>query len=525
MKTHPITLISLLLLCSIVRAADTDLAAQHAAAVGENVLQLLETQDVEGFAEKMAYPHPFNRKRVSDSARLVLNQAARLGLAASRIQLRVKAVVAKATGTSATPETKGMPTSFGIRIVLLGEPMGDSPAAKPLQGEYELALGFAIEFPDGWRTIAGIRWSRFPDGIADERTKREVMLVSNIDTRAGVPLRAADDPALAALGNTVGRFLQQRDEKILETEAMVSFEEIWEALLRKLNATGVDKVPSREDVEDSWNMRRGQWVGSARGVLAQAAALGVDFSTAEVTLLDVTAEHPYMRGVYGSVNGITAEPLQFTFSVKSGEPSNMGHPIGGEYTLTTSRGKRGPNRWTIEDKIRWEKLPDGLLREKELADLEFENYVGEHGTLPPGTAAPDVEIVRLDNGTRTKLSDFRGEVVVLDWWATWCGPCQGPMAELQLLTKQHPEWQHRVKIIALSIDDELREARTHLAKRGWTNTFNAWAGPGGWTSAAAKQFRLHAVPTCYVIDVHGKVALAGPPMGLSLTNVITDLLP
>jgi peroxiredoxin len=210
--------------------------------------------------------------------------------------------------------------------------------------------------------------------------------------------------------------------------------------------------------------------------------------------------------------------------VKSNQKSKAGHPIAGEYTLTTSRGQRGPTRWTIEDKIRWEQFPKGLLGKKELADLDFENYVGEHGALPPGTAAPDVGFVRLDNETNVKLSDFQTKVVVLEWWATWCGPCQGPMAELQTLQGQHPEWKDRVKIIALSIDDELRQARSHLAKRGWTNSFNAWAGPGGWMSAPAKQFRLHAVPTCYVIDTQGKVVYAGPPMGFQIPNVIGGLL-
>ena len=92
---------------------------------------------------------------------------------------------------------------------------------------------YQFEFPDGWRTYEGIRWSRFPDGIADERTKREVMLVSNIVARVGLPLHAADDPAFAALGNTLVRFLQQRDEKIFASEAMRSFEETWEALMKK----------------------------------------------------------------------------------------------------------------------------------------------------------------------------------------------------------------------------------------------------------------------------------------------------
>ena len=526
MKHYWFTLIPIFLATWGLRAGDTNSAHQHATAVGEGVLRLLEVRDAESFANALGRTNQYNRRRVLDSARLVLDQAARLGLEPARVHFRVKEVVTKATGTAQNPESdiKGdtLPTSFGIRIILLGEPVRDSQPDKPLRGEYELALGGAFEFPDGWRTFDGVRWSRLPDGIADERTKRELLLVSSI--AAGAALHAADDPALAALGDTLVRFLQQRDEKIFASEAMRSLEALWEALLKKLNASGADKPPSRKDVEDSWNMVRGQFVESARGVLAQAEVLGIDFSAAEITLKDATADHPYMRAGYGSVNGITAGPLRFTFSVKANQKTKAGRPIAGEYTLATSGGQRGPTRWTIEDKIRWEQFPDGLLGEKELADLAFENYVGEHGALPPGTAAPDVGFVRLDDETNVKLSDFRGKVVVLEWWATWCGPCQKPMAELQTLQAQHPEWKDRVKIIALSVDDELRQARVHLAKRGWTNSFNGWAGPGGWFSAPAKQFRLHGVPTCYVIDAQGKVVETGNPMGLQVTNVITRLL-
>ena len=526
MKHYWIAQISLFLATWSLRADDTNSTQQHATAVGEGVLRLLEVRDVESFANALGRTNQYNRRQVLDSARLVLAQAARLGLEPSRVHFRVKEVLAKATGTAQNPEStiKGdmLPTSFGIRIILLGEPVRDSQPDKPLRGEYELALGGAFEFPDGWRTYEGIRWSRLPVGIADERTKRELLVVSSIVT--GGALHAADDPALAALGKTLVRFLQQCDEKVFASEALRSFEEIWEVFMKKLSADGAAKRPSKKDGEDSWNMSRGQVVESARGVLAQAEVLGIDFSKADITLKDATADHPYMRAGYGSVDGITAEPLRFTLSVKSNQKSKAGRSIAGEYTLTTSGGRRGPTRWTIEDTIRWEQFPDGLLGEKELADLAFENYVGEHEALPPGTAAPDVGFIRLDDETNVKLSDFRGKVVVLEWWATWCGPCQKPMAELQTLQAQHPEWKDRVKIIALSIDDELRQARAHLAKRGWTNSFNAWAGPSGWMSAPAKQFRLHGVPTCYIIDAQGKVVQAGSPMGLQVTNVIARLL-
>jgi thiol-disulfide isomerase/thioredoxin len=133
--------------------------------------------------------------------------------------------------------------------------------------------------------------------------------------------------------------------------------------------------------------------------------------------------------------------------------------------------------------------------------------------LPPRFEAPDIEFTRLDNDKVMKLSDMRGKVVVLDFWATWCGPRQEPMAELQTLVRDRPDWNDRVAIVAISIDDTLPVVRSHLDKRGWTNSFNVWAA-GGWTSAAAKKFRITGVPTTYIVSerkprIFQSVALRG----------------
>jgi thiol-disulfide isomerase/thioredoxin len=528
LKKYRAGLLSLIVATGVLQAADTNSTDEHANHLGEAVLRLLVSRDTDRFANDLSVSNQFNRAGVSDSARQVLNQATRMGVEPSRLTFRVKEVRARATGTGQNPESnvKGdmLPFSTGIKIVLFGEPLHDSQANKPLQGEYELALGGAFEFPDGWRTFEGIRWSRLPDGLPDAQTKGEVALVSNIVERVGLPLHVDDDPALRMSGNTLVQFLQKGDAKNYESAVMPSLEEEWGALVKKLKANDIKDIPSRTEVEGGWKMRRGALVQSAEDVLSQAKALGIDFSTAELVLKDASAEQPYMRGGYGEVEGITAGPLRFTFTVKSDQKSKSGKPIAGDYILTSARGQRTATRWNITDKIRWEQFPQGLLGEKGLADLAFENYVGENGALPPGTAAPDATFVLLSNQTNVKLSDFRGKVVVLEWWATWCGPCQAPMAELQTLKEQHPEWRERVQIIALSIDDGMKEVLAHLAKRGWTNTLNAWAGEGGWNSTAAKQFRLHGVPTCYVLDRQGKVVQAGNPAGLSITNMIARLL-
>jgi hypothetical protein len=65
----------------------------------------------------------------------------------------------------------------------------------------------------------------------------------------------------------------------------------------------------------------------------------------------------------------------------------------------------------------------------------------------------------------------------------------------------HPSWQNRVAIVPLSIDDTLKIVRDHVDKRGWTNTFNVWAEDGGWHSKPATAFRVHVVPTTYIIDM------------------------
>jgi thiol-disulfide isomerase/thioredoxin len=125
--------------------------------------------------------------------------------------------------------------------------------------------------------------------------------------------------------------------------------------------------------------------------------------------------------------------------------------------------------------------------------------------LAPGLAqakrAPNFDAKDLA-GRPQKLSRLRGQIVVLSFWATWCGPCQQELPRLSKLSQEYAD--KAVQFVATSIDDpkDRPKIQPFLAKNNIA--LRVWVGPD---SGILQEFGLgDIVPGTVVIDEQGEIA-------------------
>ncbi len=171
----------------------------------------------------------------------------------------------------------------------------------------------------------------------------------------------------------------------------------------------------------------------------------------------------------------------------------------------TARAIRGPKGTTVRLTIVSAGEDDSHARVLSFVRGELKSLWGDGVLLPIGTKVPDIEMLELANKTSEHLSDHTNRIVVLEFWASWCGPCQVRMAQLQGYPTKYPDWKTNVVLIAASIDDSADMASKHLKAKRWNETYNVWVD-----NHAIKAYHINAIPTAYIIDPRGKIVAINP---------------
>ena len=129
--------------------------------------------------------------------------------------------------------------------------------------------------------------------------------------------------------------------------------------------------------------------------------------------------------------------------------------------------------------------------------------------------APDFRVMDI-RGEELTLEQYRGQVVLLDFWATWCGPCIAEMPNVKRTYAKHRN--QKFQIIGISLDRSIAPLDAYIHGEGieWRQYLDS-------TGKISRLYNVHAIPSTFLIDGAGIVRRVNP-RGYALESAVADLV-
>ena len=119
--------------------------------------------------------------------------------------------------------------------------------------------------------------------------------------------------------------------------------------------------------------------------------------------------------------------------------------------------------------------------------------------LQPGQPAPEFTLPDLD-GQPISLSQFKGQVVLLDFWASWCKPCIADLPYLREVKEKTASWP--VVFLNISLDSDETDWQEAIDKH---EIEGVHVRADGWGADVAKTYQVEGIPSYYLVDSHGLI--------------------
>jgi len=127
-------------------------------------------------------------------------------------------------------------------------------------------------------------------------------------------------------------------------------------------------------------------------------------------------------------------------------------------------------------------------------------------------------VIEDEDGKRVSFNEFKGQVVFLNFWATWCPPCIAEMPDIHQL---YQATKDKVAFVLISVDKDEQKAISFARKKGYEFPVYFLRSP------LPKPYDIHAIPTTYLLDKNGYIRIENHGMAKyntdSFRKLLTDL--